>query len=64
MKGAVANFGAKAVVERVRALEELGRQGDLGPAGQSVRELRVILEKFLPELQGALWRVREKQVLT
>jgi two-component system sensor histidine kinase/response regulator len=64
MKGAVANFGAKAVVERAKSLEEIGRRGDLASAGQGVQELRAILEQFLPELQGALWRAKEKQVLT
>ncbi len=64
MKGAVANFGARAVVAQAQALEEMGRKSDLAHAGQGVLVLRASLEKFVPELQGALWRVKEKQVLT
>jgi two-component system sensor histidine kinase/response regulator len=64
IKGAVANFGARAVVEQAGSLEEMGRQGDFAVAGEGVRALRVLLEKFLPEMQGALRRVQEKQVLT
>ena len=60
----MANFGARAVVEQAGSLEEMGRQGDFAVAGEGVRALRVLLEKFLPEMQGALRRVQEKQVLT
>ena len=64
MKGAVANFGAEAVVEQVRALEMMGKTGDLSASGEAWRGLQVQMETFVPELEAVLKRVTEEQVVT
>src|SRR5580693_7291224 len=43
MKGAVANFGAKAVVEQARTIEAMGKSGDLAPAREAVLTLRELM---------------------
>ena len=63
LKGSVANFGAKAVVEKAKALEMIGRSGDLSSAADGWRALRATMAKFVPELQAALVRATEEQVV-
>jgi CheY-like chemotaxis protein len=63
LKGAVANFGAKAVVEQARALEMIGKNGDLSSADEGWRRLRALMAKLIPELQAALERATEEQVV-
>jgi two-component system sensor histidine kinase/response regulator len=63
LKGAVANFGAKAVVEQARALEMMGRNGNLSSAADGNAVLRVLTDKFVLELRAALSRAKEEQVL-
>ncbi len=62
MKGAVANFGAKAVVAQAKALETMGRDGDLASADEAVHSLRALMEKLVPELESALVKATQKQV--
>ena len=62
MKGAVANFGAKAVVAQAKVLETMGRDGDLASADEAVHSLRALMEKLVPELESALVKATEKQV--
>jgi len=64
LKGAVANFGALAVVEQAKALEMMGKDGDLSSAGEAAEALRALIERFVPELHAALGRAAEKQVFT
>ena len=63
LKGAVANFGAKSVVEQARALEMMGKKGDLSSAEEGWRQLRALMSKLTPELQGALERATAPQVV-
>jgi two-component system sensor histidine kinase/response regulator len=63
LKGAVANFGAKAVVEQAEALETMGKSGDLSSAADGSRALRALLNRFEPELRGALRRAAEQVVM-
>jgi CheY-like chemotaxis protein len=62
LKGAVANFGAAAVVERAKAIEMMGQDGDLSGATGALQSLRLRLEAFQPELRAALVDTIEKQV--
>jgi PAS domain S-box-containing protein len=64
MKGAVANFGAKPIVEQAKTLEEIGRSGDFAPAAEAACVLRSLMEKFVPELRAAVARAADKQVVT
>jgi two-component system sensor histidine kinase/response regulator len=63
MKGAVANFGAAAVVEQAKALEMIAKNGDLSSARQAVSSLQSLLARFKPVLQLALKRATEEQVV-
>ena len=60
MKGAVANFGAKAAVDQAKALEMMGKAGDLVSAAAATQSLRALMEKLVPELESALEKVTEK----
>jgi two-component system sensor histidine kinase/response regulator len=62
LRGAVVNFGAKAVVEQVKVMEMLGKSGNLASAAEESGKLRDLLSKLVPELQSALNRALEKQV--
>ena len=53
MKGAVANFGAKAVVEQARTIEMIGKSGDLADAREATLVLRTLMDRFAPELEAA-----------
>jgi two-component system chemotaxis sensor kinase CheA len=50
LKGAAANFGAEAVVESARRLEEMGRGGSLAAAAEACEDL----ERRLAELLGQI----------
>jgi HPt (histidine-containing phosphotransfer) domain-containing protein len=63
LKGAVANFGAKAVVEKAEELETIGKTGDLSSAAEGSRALRALLNSFEPELRSALNRATEQVVM-
>jgi two-component system sensor histidine kinase/response regulator len=63
LKGAVAHFGAKAVVEQASALEMMGRNRNLSSAADGSAVLRVLMDKFVLELRSALSRAKEEQVL-
>jgi CheY-like chemotaxis protein len=63
LKGAVANFGAEAVVEQAKALEMVGRGGDMTHAGEILQSLRSLIAALQPELEAALEKATEKQVL-
>jgi HPt (histidine-containing phosphotransfer) domain-containing protein len=54
LKGAVANFGAKTVVEQAKAIEMMGKDSDFESASRAMPGLRLRLEEFVPELQAAL----------
>jgi PAS domain S-box-containing protein len=60
MKGAVANFGAKAAVDQAKALEMMGKAGDLVSAAAATQSLRALMEKLVPELESALVKATEK----
>jgi Hpt domain len=60
LKGAVANFGARAVVEQAEALETMGKDGDLRSADEAAKALRTLIDQFVPELQAALGRAVAK----
>jgi HPt (histidine-containing phosphotransfer) domain-containing protein len=62
MKGAVANFGAKAVVAQAKALETMGREGDLATADEAVNSLRALMELLVPELESAVEKATDKRV--
>jgi|SRR5262249_44320771 len=64
MKGAVANFGARQIVEQAKAIETIGQSGELEPAESAVRSLHALMEHFVPELQAAVEKTGEKQVST
>jgi HPt (histidine-containing phosphotransfer) domain-containing protein len=51
LKGAVANFGAHAVVKEAFELERLARSGDLSLASESLSRLHVVLEQLDYELR-------------
>lgn len=53
MKGAVANFGAKAVVEQASTIETIGMSGDLADARQAALVLRTLMDRFAPQLEAA-----------
>jgi two-component system sensor histidine kinase/response regulator len=54
MKGAVANFGARAVVDQAKALEMMGNSGDLASADDAAQSLRALMLKLVPQLESAL----------
>src|SRR4029077_10015922 len=60
MKGAVANFGAKAVVDRARDLEMMGKSGDLASADDAAQSLRALMNKLVPQLESALVNAADK----
>lgn len=62
LKGAVANFGAKALVEQAGALEMMGKDGDLASAVEGGCALRALMEAFEPELQTARKKAMEQVV--
>jgi HPt (histidine-containing phosphotransfer) domain-containing protein len=64
MKGAVANFGARAVVAQAKALEMMGKNGDLATADDAAQSLRALMEKLVPELELALEKAVETQAST
>lgn len=51
LKGAVANFGAEAVVNEAFRLECLGRSGDLSAASESLSRLHNVIRKLEDELR-------------
>jgi HPt (histidine-containing phosphotransfer) domain-containing protein len=51
LKGAVANFGAEAVVQEAFALECLGRKGDLSHANESLQRLCQVLQVLDHEIR-------------
>jgi HPt (histidine-containing phosphotransfer) domain-containing protein len=53
LRGAVSNFGAAKVVEQARALEMMGRSGDISQAGEASQSLRALIEGLEPELKAA-----------
>jgi PAS domain S-box-containing protein len=53
LKGAVGNFGAAAVVDKARALEAVGRSGDLGAAREASAALEAELARFSQDLRAA-----------
>jgi CheY-like chemotaxis protein len=63
LKGAIANFGAKGVVEQARRLEIMGKQGDLSTGAGELRDLRALLGRFELQLRAALVKVMDEQVL-
>jgi CheY-like chemotaxis protein len=60
MKGAVANFGAKAVVDQAKALEMMGKSGDLACADDAAQSLRALMNKLVPQLELALVKAADK----
>jgi CheY-like chemotaxis protein/HPt (histidine-containing phosphotransfer) domain-containing protein len=62
LKGAVGNFGAKAVVEQAAALETMGKTGNLSCAMEGSAALRARMREFEPELRAAL-DIAMKQVV-
>jgi two-component system, sensor histidine kinase and response regulator len=50
LKGAVANFGARAVVDAAFELEQLGRAQELGPATEALLHLEQALAALHEEL--------------
>jgi two-component system sensor histidine kinase/response regulator len=64
MKGAVANFGARAVVAQAKTLEMMGKDGDLASADDAAQSLRALMEKLVPELESALEKATETQAST
>jgi CheY-like chemotaxis protein len=63
LKGSIANFGAKGVVEQARRLEIMGKQGDLSAGAAEFRDLRALLGRFQLQLRAALVKVMDEQVL-
>ena len=51
LKGAVANFGADAVVKEAFELERQGRSGDLSNAGENLNRLHEVIRKLDYELR-------------
>jgi two-component system, sensor histidine kinase and response regulator len=64
MKGAVANFGARAVVDQATTLEMMGKSGDLESADDAAQSLRALMEKLVPELESAVEKATEKGAFT
>jgi CheY-like chemotaxis protein/HPt (histidine-containing phosphotransfer) domain-containing protein len=62
LKGAVGNFGAKAVVLQAEALETMGKNGNFADAQEGGAALLALMDKFEPELQAALKRAMEQVV--
>jgi len=62
LKGAVANFGAKALVEQAAALETMGKNGNFAGAQEGGAALRALMDEFEPELQAALKNAMEQVV--
>jgi CheY-like chemotaxis protein len=60
MKGAVANFGAKGVVDQAKALEMMGKSGDLTSADDAAQSLRALMNKLVPQLESALVKAADK----
>jgi two-component system sensor histidine kinase/response regulator len=60
MKGAVANFGAKGVVDQAKALEMMGKSGDLACANDAAQSLRALMNKLVPQLESALVKAADK----
>ena len=56
MKGAVSNFGAKAIVEQTITIEDIGKIGDLAIAGEAALTLRTLMDRFVPQLEAAAER--------
>jgi HPt (histidine-containing phosphotransfer) domain-containing protein len=52
-KGAVANFGARAVVDQAKELEMMGKSGDLASADDAAQSLRALMNKLVPQLEFA-----------
>jgi HPt (histidine-containing phosphotransfer) domain-containing protein len=50
LKGSIANFGARQAVEAALQIEQLGRQGDLGPVGELLATLDLVLLALHGEL--------------
>lgn len=50
LKGAVANFGAKATVDAALRLEQMGRAGQIEGADKAYVELAAALDRLTPEL--------------
>lgn len=51
LKGAVANFGADAVVKEAYELEQQGRRGDLSQASENLNRLHAVLQQLDYELR-------------
>ena len=62
LKGAVANFGALALVKQAGELEAMGKDGDLWSAVEGGCALRALMETFEPELQAARKKAMEQVV--
>jgi len=52
LKGSVANFGAGPVYQTARALEMMGREGNLSPAHEMFETLKKQLEQLISQLVG------------
>ena len=52
LKGSVANFGARTAVAAALALEQVGRDGDLAGARESLEKLERALAELRVELQA------------
>ena len=63
LKGAVGNFGAKAVVEQAAALEKMGENGNFSCAVEGGAALRALMGVFEPELQAAVKRAMKQVVM-
>jgi CheY-like chemotaxis protein len=63
LKGAVANFGAKALVEQSAALEKMGKNGNFSCAIEGGAALRALMDEFEPQLQAALKTAMEQVVM-
>ena len=64
LKGSIANFGAKSVVEKAQTLEMIGSSGNLSGAEEGLRALRSLMGEVVPELQAVLEKATHKQVDT
>ena len=54
LKGSIANFGAKSVVEKAQTLEMIGKSGNLSEAEEPLRALRRLMGEVVSELQAVL----------
>ena len=52
LKGSVGNFTTREPFEVARALEQIGRHGDIGQASQVVVKLEHALSQLTPELEN------------